>query len=182
MAPVQVAWLGAGLALAWHMYIRNPQAPERLAQTHYPLYQFLLNKWYFDELYDLIFVRPAKAIGRFLWIRGDGGVIDRFGPDGIAASVQALTRRAVQLLRGAGIDNVEIAEHNEMLGDHYDPIHRRLVLSSRSRRARPHSRVASSREMAAGVTPGTRLACPTVAGLAAASFCRTSCDRPRMVA
>jgi len=97
-SPVVVGFIG--LALAWHMYIRNPQAPERLAQTHYPLYQFLLNKWYFDELYDLIFVRPAKAIGRFLWIRGDGGVIDRFGPDGIAASVQMLTRRAGQLQSG----------------------------------------------------------------------------------
>ena len=97
-SPVVVGF--AGLALAWYMYIRNPEAPKRLAQTHYPLYQFLLNKWYFDELYDLIFVRPAKAIGRFLWVRGDGGVIDRFGPDGIAASVQALTRRAAQLQSG----------------------------------------------------------------------------------
>jgi NADH-quinone oxidoreductase subunit L len=97
-SPVVVGFIG--LALAWHMYINNPQAPARLAQTHYPLYQFLLNKWYFDELYDLIFVRPAKAIGRFLWIRGDGGVIDRFGPDGIAASVQMLTRRAGQLQSG----------------------------------------------------------------------------------
>ena len=85
-SPVVVGFVG--LLLAWHMYIRNPEAPKRLAQTHYPLYQFLLNKWYFDELYDLIFVRPAKAIGRFLWLRGDGGVIDRFGPDGIAAGVQ----------------------------------------------------------------------------------------------
>jgi len=97
-SPVVVGFIG--LLLAWHMYIRNPQAPARLAQTHYPLYQFLLNKWYFDELYDLVFVRPAMAIGRFLWLRGDGGVIDRFGPDGIAASVQALTRRAVQLQSG----------------------------------------------------------------------------------
>ncbi len=97
-SPVVVGFVG--LLLAWHMYIRNPEAPARLAQTHYPLYQFLLNKWYFDELYDLIFVRPAMAIGRFLWIRGDGGVIDRFGPDGIAASVQMLTRRAGQLQSG----------------------------------------------------------------------------------
>ncbi len=97
-SPVVVGFIG--LALAWYMYIRNPEAPKRLAQTHYPLYQFLLNKWYFDELYDLIFVRPAMAIGRFLWLRGDGGVIDRFGPDGIAAGVQMLTRRASQLQSG----------------------------------------------------------------------------------
>jgi len=97
-SPVVVGF--AGLLLAWQMYIRNPGSADRLAQTHYPLYQFLLNKWYFDELYDLIFVRPAKAIGRFLWLRGDGGVIDRFGPDGIAATVQELTRRAAQLQSG----------------------------------------------------------------------------------
>ncbi|MSP42768.1 MAG: NADH-quinone oxidoreductase subunit L [Alphaproteobacteria bacterium] len=98
LSPVVVGF--AGLALAWYMYIRNPDAPRQLAKTHYPLYQFLLNKWYFDELYDLIFVRPAMAIGRFLWLRGDGGVIDRFGPDGIAAGVQALTRRAAQMQSG----------------------------------------------------------------------------------
>ncbi|MEQ1889865.1 MAG: NADH-quinone oxidoreductase subunit L [Alphaproteobacteria bacterium] len=97
-SPVGVGFIG--LALAWYMYIRNPAAPGKLAKTHYPLYQFLLNKWYFDELYDLIFVRPAMAIGRFLWLRGDGGVIDRFGPDGIAAGVQALTRRAARLQSG----------------------------------------------------------------------------------
>jgi NADH-quinone oxidoreductase subunit L len=50
--------------------------PARLADNNRPLYLFLLNKWYFDEIYDAIFVRPAKALGRFLWRRGDGGVID----------------------------------------------------------------------------------------------------------
>ena len=50
--------------------------PARLAANQQPLYQFLKNKWYFDELYDVVFVRPAKAIGRFLWKRGDGNVID----------------------------------------------------------------------------------------------------------
>ena len=50
--------------------------PARLADNNRPLYLFLLNKWYFDEIYDAIFVRPAKALGRFLWRRGDGCVID----------------------------------------------------------------------------------------------------------
>jgi NADH-quinone oxidoreductase subunit L len=66
----------AGLALAWQMYIRRPDWPAKLAQSNRPLYLFLLNKWYFDELYDAIFVRPAKALGRVLWKRGDGDVID----------------------------------------------------------------------------------------------------------
>jgi NADH-quinone oxidoreductase subunit L len=70
-----VAMLG-GLGLAWLMYVRNPELPRQLAARHQGLYQFLLNKWYFDELYDAIFVRPAKWLGVFLWKRGDGGTID----------------------------------------------------------------------------------------------------------
>jgi len=66
----------AGLALAFQMYIRRPDWPAKLAENQRPLYLFLLNKWYFDEIYDAIFVRPAKALGRLLWKRGDGAVID----------------------------------------------------------------------------------------------------------
>jgi NADH-quinone oxidoreductase subunit L len=65
-----------GLGLAFQFYIRKPHLPGQLAQNQRPLYLFLLNKWYFDELYDIVFVRPAQAIGRFLWRRGDGAVID----------------------------------------------------------------------------------------------------------
>ena len=65
-----------GFAMAWLFYIKRPDLPGRLAAQQRPLYLFLLNKWYFDELYDWIFVRPAKAIGRFLWKKGDGAVID----------------------------------------------------------------------------------------------------------
>ncbi len=65
-----------GFIMAMWFYIWNPTLPGRLAANQQPLYQFLLNKWYFDELFDVIFVRPAKAIGRFLWKRGDGDVID----------------------------------------------------------------------------------------------------------
>ncbi|MDO5370108.1 NADH-quinone oxidoreductase subunit L [Paracoccus sp. (in: a-proteobacteria)] len=65
-----------GLGLAYAMYIRNPAAPARLAATQRPLYRFLLNKWYFDELYDWVFVRPAQWIGRALWKGGDQRTID----------------------------------------------------------------------------------------------------------
>jgi NADH-quinone oxidoreductase subunit L len=57
-------------------YIWNPTLPGRLAESQRPLYLFLKNKWYFDELYDFLFVNPAKALGRFLWKRGDEAVID----------------------------------------------------------------------------------------------------------
>ncbi len=65
-----------GFAIAWLFYIKDPSLPRRLAAQQRPLYLFLLNKWYFDELYDVIFVRPAKWLGNFLWKKGDGNVID----------------------------------------------------------------------------------------------------------
>ena len=65
-----------GFVMSWLFYIKNPSLPGRLAANQKHLYQFLLNKWYFDELYDAIFVRPAKWLGTFLWKRGDGSVID----------------------------------------------------------------------------------------------------------
>ena len=75
-----------GLSLAWLMYIRRPELPAALVRNQRPLYNFLLNKWYFDELYDFLFVRPAQAIGRFLWTRGDGNVIDG-GINGVAMGI-----------------------------------------------------------------------------------------------
>ena len=70
-----VAMLG-GFIVAWLFYIRDTSLPRRAAETQPVLYRFLLNKWYFDEVYDWLFVRSAKAIGRFLWKDGDGLVID----------------------------------------------------------------------------------------------------------
>jgi NADH-quinone oxidoreductase subunit L len=65
-----------GFVLAYMMYIRKPHWPKALAESQAPLYNFLLNKWYFDELYEIIFVRPSKWLGTFLWKKGDGKVID----------------------------------------------------------------------------------------------------------
>ncbi len=65
-----------GFLFAYWFYIVNPALPKALAKHQRPMYLFLLNKWYFDEIYDYIFIRPAKAIGTFLWKRGDGNVID----------------------------------------------------------------------------------------------------------
>ena len=74
-ASAFVAMLG-GLAIAWIFYIRSPALPAMLARVHRPLYLFLLNKWYFDEIYEFLLVRPAKRIGTLLWRKGDGAVID----------------------------------------------------------------------------------------------------------
>jgi NADH-quinone oxidoreductase subunit L len=89
-----------GFVLAYYMYVRRPDVPGKLAAANPALYQFLLNKWYFDELYDVLFVRPAKWLGRFLWKKGDGLVIDGFGPDGISARVVDVTNRVVRLQTG----------------------------------------------------------------------------------
>ena len=95
-----VVMMLTGFALAYWMYIVRPGLPAALAAEHDVLYRFLLNKWYFDEIYDTIFVKPAKWLGRFLWKRGDGWLIDGFGPDGVAARVRDLTARVVQLQTG----------------------------------------------------------------------------------
>ncbi|MTI16681.1 NADH-quinone oxidoreductase subunit L [Rhodobacteraceae bacterium RKSG542] len=89
-----------GFIVAWVFYISKPDMPKALAARHDVLYRFLLNKWYFDELYNFLFVRPAFKIGRFLWKSGDGSVIDGFGPDGVAARVQQVTARVVKLQSG----------------------------------------------------------------------------------
>jgi NADH-quinone oxidoreductase subunit L len=103
--PAWVVWspfvaMVIGFALSWLFYIRKPDLPRKLAEQHQPVYQFLLNKWYIDELYDLIFVRPAKWLGRFFWKKGDGWLIDGFGPDGISARVLDTTNRIVKLQSG----------------------------------------------------------------------------------
>ena len=76
-----------GLFIAWRAYIVNTDIPAKFVAQFGVLYDFLLNKWYFDQLYNIIFVKPAFAIGRFFWKRGDQGTIDRFGPNGLAALV-----------------------------------------------------------------------------------------------
>jgi NADH-quinone oxidoreductase subunit L len=89
-----------GFVVAWHFYLRRPDIPVELARQHDWLYRFLLNKWYFDELYDLIFVKPTIRLGRLLWKGGDGWLIDGFGPDGISARVLDVTRNVVRLQTG----------------------------------------------------------------------------------
>jgi NADH-quinone oxidoreductase subunit L len=87
--------MAIGFIIAWWFYIRAPDVPRRLAEQQGILYRFLLNKWYFDEIYDFLFVRPTKWLGNFLWKKGDG-----FGPDGISARVLDITRNVVRLQTG----------------------------------------------------------------------------------
>jgi NADH-quinone oxidoreductase subunit L len=89
-----------GWGVAWLFYIGRPELPVELAQQHGVLYRFLLNKWYFDEIYDAIIVRPTLWLGRLLWKGGDGWLIDGFGPDGVSARVLDVTRNVVRLQTG----------------------------------------------------------------------------------
>ena len=89
-----------GFVVAWIFYIAKPALPHALAKSQPLLYQFLLNKWYFDEIYDFLFVRPAKALGTFLWKKGDGATIDGLGPDGVSARVIAWSGVIVRLQTG----------------------------------------------------------------------------------
>jgi len=97
-APTWAMLLGFALALTF--YIAVPALPAIVATVFKPLYVFLLNKWYFDELYDALFVRPAKWLGRVLWLEGDGAIIDGLGPDGVARRVLWTTGRIVKLQTG----------------------------------------------------------------------------------
>lgn len=89
-----------GIAGAYLAYIVSPGMPGRMVEAFRPLYLFLYNKWYFDELYDRVFVRPAFWLGRILWKGGDGAIIDGLGPDGIAATTVGLAKRAGRLQTG----------------------------------------------------------------------------------
>ncbi len=89
-----------GLATAYLFYIKAPHLPKQLAERHQWLYKFLLNKWYFDELYDILFVKPSMWLGSFFWKKGDERVIDYYGPNGVAARVVDLTNKVVRLQTG----------------------------------------------------------------------------------
>ncbi|MDB5505685.1 MAG: NADH-ubiquinone oxidoreductase chain [Devosia sp.] len=103
--PLWVKWSATiamliGFATAWYMYIRSPATPVRLAESNPGLYKFLLNKWYFDELYDTIFVRPAKWLGTALWKGFDDWLIDETLVEGLGHRVKDVTARVVKLQSG----------------------------------------------------------------------------------
>jgi len=100
IALAPTAMMIIGFLVAYQFYIRRPDIPKALARDQKLLYEFLLNKWYFDEIYDFLIVRPLLRLGRLLWKGGDGFVIDGFGPDGVSARVLDVTRNVVRLQSG----------------------------------------------------------------------------------
>ncbi len=90
----------AAIPLSFYYYILNTKTLEGFRNTTLPLYNFLLNKWYIDELYDSLFIKPTKKIGYFFWKKGDIGVIDRFGPDGISKLIKIISNKVARLQTG----------------------------------------------------------------------------------
>ena len=88
------------IPISYYYFISNTKILEEFKNTNSPLYKFLLNKWYIDELYELLFVSPAKKIGSFFWKKGDQDTIDRFGPDGISKVIKFISNKAVQFQSG----------------------------------------------------------------------------------
>jgi len=89
-----------GFSLAYLFYIKRTDFPAKTASALRPLYLFFFNKWYFDELYDVLFVRPAFKIGRFFWKFGDGRMIDGLGPDGMSSLVMWTGKKVRKLQTG----------------------------------------------------------------------------------
>jgi NADH-quinone oxidoreductase subunit L len=103
--PTWVKWspfavMLTGLVTAWYAYLRNPKFPAAFVDQFPLLHRFVYNKWYFDELYNFLFVRPAFWVGRLFWKQGDIGIIDRFGPNGAAWVVGQGSRYAQKVQSG----------------------------------------------------------------------------------
>ncbi len=97
LTPIMVV---ISIPISYYLFVNNKNLTIWLANENKPLYNFLLNKWYFDELYDYLFVNPSKKIGIFLWKSIDIKTIDRFGPDGISYLIKKLSNKAVKFQSG----------------------------------------------------------------------------------
>ena len=97
LTPVLVV---LSIPLSFYLFIKNKSVVDEIVRINKPLYIFLQKKWYFDELYDYMFIRPSKKIGYFLWKQIDGSVIDKFGPDGITKIIKNFSIRAVKFQSG----------------------------------------------------------------------------------
>jgi len=97
LTPVLVVF---SIPISFYLFVKNKNIIFEITEMNKPLYLFLKNKWYFDELYDFIFVNPSKKIGKFLWKKIDVSIIDRFGPDGISQLIKNFSFKAVKFQTG----------------------------------------------------------------------------------
>ena len=88
------------IPIAYYLFVKNKELPNQFAQLNKPLYNFLVNKWYFDELYNILFIQSSKKIGLFFWKSIDVKIIDKFGPDGISSLIKTLSIKASKFQSG----------------------------------------------------------------------------------
>ena len=88
------------IPISYYLFIKQTNHIDEFKKTHSPLYNFLINKWYIDELYDLLFVSPTKKIGLYFWKKGDQGTIDKFGPDGLSKMIKYFSNKAIKFQTG----------------------------------------------------------------------------------
>ena len=88
------------IPFTFYIFVKKTKIPSLIAEANKPLYNFFKNKWYFDELYDFIFVQQSKKIGLFFWKKIDGSIIDKFGPDGISLLIKKISNKAVKFQSG----------------------------------------------------------------------------------
>ena len=88
------------IPFCYYIFLKNKSVTDSLVNANKPIYLFLKNKWYFDELYDVLFVRSSKFLGKYLWKKIDGLVIDKFGPDGLSNLFKYFSLKAVKFQSG----------------------------------------------------------------------------------
>ena len=97
LTPILVV---SSIPIAYYFFVKSKNLTNQIANVNKPLYNFLLNKWYFDELYDVLFVKPSKKLGLFLWKFFDLKIIDGFGPDGISSMIKKFSVKANKFQSG----------------------------------------------------------------------------------
>ena len=97
LTPILVT---VSIPISYYLFVKNKILPERFTSINQPLYKFLVNKWYFDELYEFIFIKTSQKIGIFLWKIVDVKIIDGFGPDGISSLIKKISIKANKFQSG----------------------------------------------------------------------------------
>jgi NADH-quinone oxidoreductase subunit L len=97
LTPILVC---SSIPISYYLFVKNKDLPNSIVEINKPLYNFLVNKWYFDELYEIIFIKPSKKIGLFLWKFFDVKIIDGFGPDGVSSLIKKFSIKANKFQSG----------------------------------------------------------------------------------
>ncbi|MDC0469036.1 NADH-quinone oxidoreductase subunit L [Candidatus Pelagibacter sp.] len=97
LTPILVS---SSIPISYYLFVKNKDLPNSIVEINKPLYNFLVNKWYFDELYEILFIKPSKKIGLFLWKFFDVKIIDGFGPDGVSSLIKKFSIKANKFQSG----------------------------------------------------------------------------------